>query len=208
MKNFVREKENFETLAARSARDILERLRARHMQSEDLAAEFGAGHETPQDTFHKGEDSRAGAVARPVFTIEIDQPELAGSSIFIPPVTANEAVGWGIMTEIENRSNENSNFFSLAATIDGKVDDRTFISLCYEYFLDRDADEDGLQKYFEALRTGSINRRDVMKRILASEEAMILGKRIALMPDPTLWLANYIPDYPPQDPVPVFELRY
>jgi hypothetical protein len=65
-----------------------------------------------------------------------------------------------------------------------------------------------LRQYLQALQSRSISRRDVMKLILASEEAMILDKRVALMPEPTKWLANYIPEYSADGPFPVFELRY
>ena len=201
MKHLVGERENFEILAARTTRDILERLRTGHVQSEEPEAEPGLSR-------NQLKDRRAGAPARPDFTVEINQPEMVGPNIFLPAVEGTEALNWGILTEMKDPSVTGSKLFSISVILDGKVDDRTFVSLCYDHFLGRTADECGLQNYFEATRSGQISRRDVMKLILASHEARSLGKRIALMPEPAVWLANYVPDYSPDDPFPVFELRY
>ena len=66
MENFVGERENFETLAARTVRNILEHLRAQVIQSEKRLAEPGAATEIADASRGQQNDPRNGAMARPV----------------------------------------------------------------------------------------------------------------------------------------------
>lgn len=57
--------------------------------------------------------------------------------------------------------------------------DHVFIFACFQYFLNRTPDPEGMNHYLEKLRSGEYNKPDIVSRIWISKEAKSIGKKLS-----------------------------
>jgi len=123
------------------------------------------------------------------FQIDVSVADLVGRGTRIFPFNLGLSdQNWCIFSEDQFGGNENEALFKLAGRIDARVDSSEFVEKAYELILLRPLDPVGREIYPGLLISQQLSKYDVLKILAAYDEAIGLGNKLIIIPEPSSWL--------------------
>ena len=121
--------------------------------------------------------------------IDIQSAEkLPSGSLLFPVWNSDEAGGWCIMIKSDRDNGDLCDDYEIVGRIKSDIGGPEFMSLAYQYLLNRKLDEKMLQSDWSLVESRRITRRGVLKMFLESGDAGLRHRQFLLVPDPSPWL--------------------
>jgi Domain of unknown function (DUF4214) len=133
------------------------------------------------------------AVEDDMYVLDVSGGEIAGRAILI----ANEAKVkveqyWVFRTARREEDIERNNY-QLVRKLTNALETHLFVDACYQVFLARPADSDGLANYVRMLKSKHLSPRDFMKTLLTSPEGKNHVDTLVIVPYPSPQLQRRTP---------------
>jgi hypothetical protein len=121
--------------------------------------------------------------------IDIQSAEkLSTGSLLFPLWKSNEESGWCVMVKSNRKSADLCDEYEIVGRIKRDIGGPEFMSLAYEYILNRKLSDNILQSDWSIVESRRITRRGVLKMFLESGDAGLRNRQFLLVPDPSPWL--------------------
>jgi hypothetical protein len=121
--------------------------------------------------------------------IDIQSAEkLSSGSLLFPVWNSDERGGWCIMIKSDRDNIDLYDDYEIVGRIKSDISGPEFMSLAYQYLLNRRLDEKMLQSDWSLVESRRITRRGVLKMFLESGDAGLRQRQFLLVPDPSPWL--------------------
>jgi hypothetical protein len=121
--------------------------------------------------------------------IDIQSAEkLPSGSLLFPVWNSDEEGGWCIMIKSDRDNSDLCDDYEIVGRIKSDIGGPEFMSLAYQYLLDRKLDEKMLQSDWSLIESRRITKRGVLKMFLESGDAGLRHRQFLLVPDPSPWL--------------------
>lgn len=189
-------RDDYRQLTVKYRRSILEKLHASKIHSEGPAPEnscadsmapihsVSADRELPLESHNK-------ALSEGDIYCEIDiqsAEKLSSGSLLFPVWNANEHSGWCVMVKSDRNNIDLCDEYEIVGRIKGDIAGPEFMSMAYQYLLNRKLDDNMSQSDWALVESRRISRRGVLKMFLESGDPGLRQRQFLLVPDPSPWL--------------------
>lgn len=135
-----------------------------------------------QDPCAEAEDDPFVTEPRSEIVLSAFAAEPVGRSLAFAADDQIAAPDWLVLCETHSARDGSGAVFGFAARLPGAVSDRDFVYRAYAVLFARAADPAGLDHYAGALTRGAMSRGQLLKNLVASQEAQARRWRFALLP--------------------------
>ncbi len=128
------------------------------------------------------------AVQDSMFNLDISGGDIAGRAVFLAKDKGVEIERYWVFRTARNDDEIERNNFQLVRKLSNALETHIFVEECYQAFLERPADSEGLANYVRMLKSKHLSPRDFMIALLTSPEGRGHTETLIVVPYPSAHL--------------------